>query len=228
MTWKKLLIAVDSELLARGVAGIAQTCSDIEISAVTHEAGETLAAVQRHEPDGLILSTRLVPPLAAELDALPRRPRILLLSNRLHPGIDLACARGCACGFVRSSMPLTDFSGILARVMACTVPNAGRDECRGCPLPKTLNPSGLPLSPRELEVFIAIGKGHGNTRIAADLNVSIKTVEAFRENIKRKLQIQNAAELHNAAVAWRNGRYVYVPPTRHTQCRPQDAKPSPL
>lgn len=43
------------------------------------------------------------------------------------------------------------------------------------------------LTDREFEVFQLIGRGVGTTNIAAMLGVSVKTVEAYRVNIKRKL-----------------------------------------
>jgi DNA-binding NarL/FixJ family response regulator len=58
------------------------------------------------------------------------------------------------------------------------------------------------LSDRELEVFRRIGEGCGANEIADLLNLSIKTVNAYRDHIKRKLQIDSAAELRKYAVEW--------------------------
>lgn len=58
------------------------------------------------------------------------------------------------------------------------------------------------LSDRELEVFQLIGQGAGTRRIAEMLRLSIKTIESYRENIKRKLKLQDAAELAQYAVSW--------------------------
>jgi DNA-binding NarL/FixJ family response regulator len=63
------------------------------------------------------------------------------------------------------------------------------------------------LSDRELQVFELIGNGLPTREIAERLNVAVKTVESHRENIKRKLDISNAAELLQRAVRWmQNGR----------------------
>lgn len=58
------------------------------------------------------------------------------------------------------------------------------------------------LSDRELEVFQLIGQGAGTRRIAEMLRLSIKTIESHRENIKRKLKLQDAAELVQYAISW--------------------------
>ncbi|MBX3437922.1 MAG: response regulator transcription factor [Planctomycetaceae bacterium] len=58
------------------------------------------------------------------------------------------------------------------------------------------------LSDRELEVFEQIGHGVTTREIAEKLHLSPKTVETYRENIKRKLNLTNATELTRHAVQW--------------------------
>ena len=58
------------------------------------------------------------------------------------------------------------------------------------------------LTDRELEVFIAIGKGLTTKQIAGKLHLSIKTIGTYRERIKEKLGLQNASELIRHAVRW--------------------------
>lgn len=64
---------------------------------------------------------------------------------------------------------------------------------------------GLPmerLSDRELEVFEFIGQGLGTRQIAERLGLSIKTVEAHRESIKKKLKLPDATALLQHAIHW--------------------------
>jgi len=56
------------------------------------------------------------------------------------------------------------------------------------------------LSDREFQVFQLIGKGIASRQIAQQLNLSVKTIDAFRENIKRKLGLGSAAELTRYAI----------------------------
>jgi DNA-binding NarL/FixJ family response regulator len=69
------------------------------------------------------------------------------------------------------------------------------------------NPAAAPgdvqsLSDRELEVFRRLGEGRGTRLIAEELNVSIKTVQAYCARIKEKLRLANGAELVREAVRW--------------------------
>ena len=51
------------------------------------------------------------------------------------------------------------------------------------------------LTEREMEVFLLIGKGKTTGQAARVLNLSAKTIGTYREHIKSKLNLKNAAEL---------------------------------
>lgn len=56
------------------------------------------------------------------------------------------------------------------------------------------------LTPREREVLQLIAEGKSTKRVAADLAVSVKTVETHRHNIMEKLGIHTVAELTKYAI----------------------------
>jgi DNA-binding NarL/FixJ family response regulator len=58
------------------------------------------------------------------------------------------------------------------------------------------------LSDREFEVLQLMGQGKGTREIAQQLSLSVKTVDAHRANIKRKLSINTGPELVRYAVRW--------------------------
>ena len=63
----------------------------------------------------------------------------------------------------------------------------------------------LPLSSltdRELTVLRLIGQGYNTRRSADELKLSIKTIESHRDNIRRKLTLDNSAELIRYATLW--------------------------
>jgi DNA-binding NarL/FixJ family response regulator len=51
------------------------------------------------------------------------------------------------------------------------------------------------LSDREMHIFHLLGSGLGNTQIANSLQLSVKTIESHRENIKRKLDLSCSRDL---------------------------------
>ena len=58
------------------------------------------------------------------------------------------------------------------------------------------------LSDREMEVFQLIGQWKKTREIAEELHLSIKTIEYYREQIKRKLNLKSASELTQYATSW--------------------------
>ena len=67
------------------------------------------------------------------------------------------------------------------------------------------------LSDREMHIFFLLGSGLGNTQIAHSLNLSVKTIESHRENIKHKLDLSCSRDL--IACAKKYVEVTFVPPT---------------
>ena len=58
------------------------------------------------------------------------------------------------------------------------------------------------LSDREMEVFQLIGNGYSTRQIAAQLNLSVKTIDSYREHLKVKLGLKAGADLVRHAIQW--------------------------
>jgi len=58
------------------------------------------------------------------------------------------------------------------------------------------------LSDREVAVLRSIGEGRSTGEIAEQMNLSVRTISTYRERIKEKLQLKNAAELVHYAIHW--------------------------
>ena len=58
------------------------------------------------------------------------------------------------------------------------------------------------LSDRELEVFQLIGNGFSTRQIAAKLNLSVKTIDSYREHLKLKLPLETGSDLVRYAIQW--------------------------
>lgn len=56
------------------------------------------------------------------------------------------------------------------------------------------------LTEREQEILQLIWSGLKNKEIAERLAISVKTVEAHRANMMKKVRVSNAAQLLNAAI----------------------------
>ena len=58
------------------------------------------------------------------------------------------------------------------------------------------------LSLREMEVLRLLGQGFGVSEIGKTLNLSVKTINVYRDNIRHKLSISDAGTLRKFAIKW--------------------------
>lgn len=68
----------------------------------------------------------------------------------------------------------------------------------GLPLARRNRPEAL--TNREQEILQLIWAGLKNREMANHLKISVKTVEAHRANMMKKIRVSNAAQLLNAAI----------------------------
>jgi len=64
------------------------------------------------------------------------------------------------------------------------------------------------LSDRELEIFRLLGQGRTTSQIAGDLNLSLKTVQAYCARAKEKFGVTSLTELLRAAIQWDDSSHV--------------------
>lgn len=72
------------------------------------------------------------------------------------------------------------------------VPTADEAEQAGIPFPT--------LTPRERQIALMLAAGRTNRSIAAELDISIKTVDTHRGKIMQKLELANNVELCRLAI----------------------------
>ncbi len=199
------LIASQSDLACCGEAGT---------------AAEALDAVAKLKPDLMILDLRLkgsdgldlIKTLKAQFPGV----RILVLSqyeSRLY--VERALRAG-ALGYVvkeqAADQVLKAIRAVLAGEVyltrAMTAVLLHKFVGAGAAEPQ----AGLEqLTDRELHVLQLLGAGLSTREIATEVHLSFKTVETHRENIKRKLGLNSAAELVHYATRWAQEQ-VALPP----------------
>ena len=72
-----------------------------------------------------------------------------------------------------------------------------------------------PLTPREIEIVQLLVEGKSNKQLAAELGVSVRTVEAHRRHVMQKLRIRSVVELVFYAM-----HHGIAPGARETQSAP--------
>lgn len=202
----RVLIASGATLTRMGLGQLLSESPGVEVVGSCRDEVEAIEALRRYEPDMLVLEPKLFHVMREAMALLKQTPRIVLFSPSAHCGAD-AGAIEQACGFLSERASMEAMRANLEDVVRC--PRAQRSS--SCPATcralRTLVPPRLPLTAREYTVFLHIGEGQSNQVIAATLGVSVKTIEAHRESIKRKLGLHNAVRLSEAAMLWRRGEF---------------------
>ncbi len=207
---KKILIVDDHPSVRDGLSLRIALHSDLEVCGEADSEDEAFALVQHSAPDLVLVDISLKSGNGIELIKRIRSHNSaikMLVVTGFQESLyaERACRAG-AMGFLNkqeSSIKLMEaIRSVLAgqRFLSSAMTQRLINQSLGV-RDKTKSPIEN-LTNRELEIFRMIGEGLTSSAIAERLFLSPYTIDTHRENIKRKLDISNAAELARAAVQW--------------------------
>jgi DNA-binding NarL/FixJ family response regulator len=221
-----ILIVDDHPMVRDGLARLIGQEKDLVCCGEASNVAETLTAVARHKPDLIILDLRLKAQdgleLIKSLKAQYPDLRILILSQYGAPLYIERAMRAGALGYVVKEQAAEEVMSAIRAVLAGEIYLTRG--MAGLLLKKFLVPKAgptqagaEPLTDRELHVLQLLGSGLSTREIAAELNLSFKTIETHRENIKRKLGLRDAAALVHFATQWAREQLSLPPPPDDSQ-----------
>ncbi len=219
----RFLLVTSSLLLQEGLCGMLGRMEHSELACVQGPDAFLVHGEQHGPPDVLIVEPGFVDAIRTCLRERGWRCRILVLWARAHTSHAQARHAFGLCGLLRICLNGPELVTLLEDVAHCR--HSCACDCgnwQRCGVKKTIESPSLPLSRRELDVFQLVGGGLGTKDVARQLSVSVKTVESHRENIKRKLELDNGVELLEAAILWRRGEFMGA------AVRPRDSANDPL
>ncbi len=113
----------------------------------------------------------------------------------------IAVIRAGARGYVTKTISAAELTDAVRRVAEGDVVFSPRlagfvlDAFRDAPVAPSIDPELDQLTPREREVLRLLARGYAYKEIAAELFISVKTVETHASNVLRKLQLSNRHQL---------------------------------
>jgi len=208
---KKILIVDDHPIIRHGLTQLINQEAALVACGEAEDACGALQAVTERAPDLVILDISLKETNGLDLirDIKARVPGLPVLVLSMHDETRYAerALRAGAQGYIMKQEPPDRTIEAVHRIMNGDIYLSSSMTSRmlnkiatGSPAQEA-SPADL-LSARELEIFSLIGKGTGTRQIAQRLGLSIKTVDAHRANIKKKLDLACSTELVQAAVKW--------------------------
>jgi DNA-binding NarL/FixJ family response regulator len=223
----RILILEEHPLLRHGVAQFLNSQPDMIVCGETDNIRDARHKLQECKPQLLLTALRLGTGDTLEfLKALKsERPALLILVYSAFEETIFAerAFRAGADGYVMKKTPKEDLLTAVREIMSGSIYVSHDVAMRA--FKKSLEArseqqqqrSARPtigiekLSDRETHIFFLLGSGLGNSQIAHSLNLSVKTIESHRENIKHKLDLSCSRDL--VACAKKYVEVTFVPPT---------------
>ena len=197
----RVMIVDDHPMVTEGIQAILETYEDIEIVGALGTGEEAVAAVGKLDPEVVLLDINMpgMSGLTATELILERAPstRVLILSMHDSPEyISTALSHGAA-GYVLKDVPTEEIK--------VAIDTAMRGERYLCPGSReTIQPRTSDgreaLTNREQTILLQLAQGKSNKEVARELDISVRTVETHRKNIRAKLGISSTAGLTRYAM----------------------------
>lgn len=207
----RILLVDDHAVVRFGIAQLINREGDLMVCGEEEDAGKALSAIGTLKPDLVIADIslkessglELMRNIKAQYTGLP----VLVVSAHDEQIYAEVAFRAGALGYLMKQEALEKVVPAVRRVLGGNIYVSdalaakmlqqqirGQTDVHDSPVRS--------LSDREMEVFQMIGQWKKTSDIARELHLSIKTIEHYREQIKRKLNLKNAAELTHYATTW--------------------------
>ena len=197
----RIVIVDDHPMVAEGIQSILESYDDIAVMGTLANGREAIEQLDALNPDVVLMDLNMpdIGGLTATEMLLEKRPdtRIVILSMHDNPEyISSALSHG-AMGYLLKDVPTDEIKLAIDVVMRgeqylCT-------GAKGSIAPKEYGAREA-LTDREQTVLLQLASGKSNKEVANALEISVRTVETHRKNIKRKLGISSTAGLTRYAM----------------------------
>jgi DNA-binding NarL/FixJ family response regulator len=207
----RIFLVDDHAMFREGLRQLIDRESDLAVCGDAAEAESALHEIRKLKPDLIVVDITLggtsgidlIKAIKNETEDYP----VLVVSMHDETLYAERALRAGAMGYVMKQEPAKTVKTAIRKVlggdmhlsekMASSVISKfmrGSEEVPPSPLER--------LSDRELEVFQMLGMGKGVREIAEEMNVTIPTVNSFRNRIKEKLQLKSSTEVMLHAIHW--------------------------
>jgi len=197
----RVLIVDDHTLVRAGLSRLLQTFDGIQVAAEASNAAQALEMALLHLPDLILMDLSL--PGRSGLEALTdireRQPhaRVVMMSMHDDPAhVRDALDRGATGFVVKDAAPAELELALRAAATGQVFLSPQISVKMLAPLIARERPTGIAaLSPRQKQILRRLGGGQTTKEIAADLGISIKTVETHRARMMEALGCRRANDL---------------------------------
>jgi DNA-binding NarL/FixJ family response regulator len=202
----RVLIVDDDALVRSGLTFMLRAAPGIEVQGEAADGDQVPAAVAALRPDVVLMDLRMcrMGGIAATraLHAMPKPPKVLVLTTFDADEDVLAALRAGAAGFLLKDTPPAEIVHAIERVASgdpILSPSVTRRLIdlagAGTSARDAARARLSALTEREFEVALAVGKGLSNAEIAPIAYMSTATVKAYMSRLLDKLQATNRVQV---------------------------------
>lgn len=202
-----VLLVEDHTVVREGFRRMLELKPDLKVVGEAQDGRQGVAMTQKLRPDVVLMDIAM--PLLNGLEATRQLTkalpgvRVLILSAHNDEAYLQSAVEAGAVGFLLKQTSAHEVCEAIREIHRGKTFFSGSLGHRpqavpGRPAPKRM---GIQLTSREAEVLQLIAEGKPNKGTAAELGISIKTVEKHREHLMEKLDIHDTAGLTRYAIA---------------------------
>jgi len=206
----KCLLVDDHTLFRQGVRRLLESENDFEVVGEAADGGEAVEKAREMRPD-IVLMDIGMPGLssfesARQIKKNRMETKILFLTMYEDEDYLVQCLEVGASGYVLKDTPapqlLTAVKDVYkgGKYLSSQVLGKLVEDFRSRVRDTRMRPRISTLTPREREILKLLAEGNSVKEIAVILGLSVKTVEAHKFNLMRKLDIHNKAQLVTYAI----------------------------
>lgn len=202
----RILIADDHAVVRKGLRQILEEASDIEVGGEAGNGREVMEKIQTGSWDALVLDITMPGQTGLEVlkevrQVAPKLP-VLVLSMHAQEQYAARVLKAGASGYLpKESAPEELIKAVRKVCSGGKYVSADQAEKLIYLFDNTSEkPPHELLSDREFEVLRAIASGKTVSQIAAEIDLSVKTVSTYRARILEKMRMKTNAELTTYAV----------------------------
>ena len=197
----RVLVVDDHPMVAEGIQSILESYDDFAVVGTLGDGQAVLDQLDALQPDVILMDLNMpkMGGLTTTEMVLEQRPETRILILSMHDSaeyVSSAMSHG-AMGYVLKDVPTDEIRTAILSVM-----RGEQYLCTGANGALTPKPGHMAetLTNREQTILLQLAQGKSNKEVAFALDISVRTVETHRKNIKRKLGISSTAGLTRYAM----------------------------
>jgi DNA-binding NarL/FixJ family response regulator len=210
MSKQRILLVDDHPVVRNGLKGLIDSQPDMEVIGEAWDGTDAVRVALDLRPDVVVMDISMPGVGGAEATELLHRDapgiRVLALTAHEDRGYLPVVLKAGASGYVLKRAAADD---LVRAIRAVAAGETYIDPSVSGQLIAATRPpaSGPELSEREAEVLRLIAQGHAIKQIAADLDVSVRTVETYKARGAEKLGLKTRADIVRYALqrGWLRG-----------------------